>query len=44
VHDLEEAFEALKDTDQTIRMLMLRRYEKDFMLRRDDASLASMRR
>lgn len=39
VHDLENAFSALKDKDQTIRILMLRRHEKDFMLRRDDASL-----
>lgn len=39
VHDLEDAFSALKDKDQTIRLLMLRRFEKDFMLRRDDASL-----
>ncbi|MBS1182715.1 MAG: putative methyl-accepting chemotaxis protein [Proteobacteria bacterium] len=39
VHDLEAAFGALKDKDQTIRVLMLRRHEKDFMLRRDDASL-----
>lgn len=39
VHDLEGAFNSLQDKDQTIRVLMLRRYEKDFMLRRDDASL-----
>lgn len=39
VHDLESAFNALQDKDQTIRVLMLRRHEKDFMLRRDDASL-----
>lgn len=39
VHDLENAFNALQDKDQTIRVLMLRRHEKDFMLRRDDASL-----
>ena len=39
VHSLEKAFTALNDKDQTIRMLLLRRHEKDFMLRRDDASL-----
>lgn len=39
VHALESAFNALQDKDQTIRVLMLRRHEKDFMLRRDDASL-----
>jgi methyl-accepting chemotaxis protein len=39
VHALEDAFKALDDKDQTIRVLMLRRHEKDFMLRRDQASL-----
>lgn len=39
VHALEDAFKALNDKDQTIRVLMLRRHEKDFMLRRDQASL-----
>ncbi len=39
VHSLEKAFAELNDKDQTIRMLMLRRHEKDFMLRRDSAYL-----
>jgi methyl-accepting chemotaxis protein len=39
VHTLEDAFKSVDDKDQTIRVLMLRRHEKDFMLRRDAASL-----
>jgi methyl-accepting chemotaxis protein len=40
VHALEAAFTKLNDQAQQIRILMLRRHEKDFMLRRDDDSLA----
>lgn len=33
VHDVEESLKALNDTELTVKMLMMRRHEKDFMLR-----------
>jgi methyl-accepting chemotaxis protein len=35
VHDIEERVDQLHQSDLTIIMLMMRRHEKDFMLRRD---------